>query len=185
MSKRPYLQNWVWTYIYPKFHVETIECILFDNLKKLDKKLKDLSYPWIEAIKAKFQLYKGNGSGLRESSINCVIILKNTHRFKDDPEYGEMWTRFWRDNLTQEDRDKINTRVVGRDGVTLSTFDKDVVYTCSTNKKSAMVSKLEYFVIISTHPKTVVLSCHLTSYILAEMQIVSQYWLKVYILILH
>jgi len=60
-----------------------------------------------------------------------------------------MLTRFWRDdNLTQEDRDKINTRVVGRDGVTLpSTFDKDVVYTCSTNKKSAMVSKLEYFVI--------------------------------------
>ena len=77
-----------------------------------------------------------------------MIILENIHRFKDDPEYGEMLTRLWRDDLTQEDREKINTRVVGQDGVTLPpTFDGDVVYACQQTK-SAMLFKLESFAII-------------------------------------
>ena len=114
---------------------------VLDDIKKLDRHLKDLNgvpnkpfggqsiifagdFRQFEAILAKHLLYHINSSRLWENSINCVIILENIHRFKDDPEYGEMLTRLWRDDLTQEDREKINTRVIGgQDGVTLpSTF---------------------------------------------------------------
>jgi hypothetical protein len=83
-----------------------------------------------------------------------VIILENIHRFKDDPEYGQMLTRLWRDDLTQEDREKINTRVVGQNGVTLPpSFDGDVVYACATNKeRNAIQAGIFRDHILSTHP---------------------------------
>ena len=152
--------------------IDEISYFSDNDLKKLDRKLKDLNgipnkpfggqsiifsgdFRQFEAILAKFQLYDRNGSGLWESSINCVIILENTHRFKNDPKYGEMLTRFWRNDLTQEDRLKINTRVVGRGGVTLpSTFDEDVVYACSTNKeRNGIQAGIFRDHILSTHPK--------------------------------
>lgn len=143
--------------------IDEISYLSDNDLKKLvDRKLKDLNgnpikpfggqsiiflgdFCQFEAILAKFQLYERNGSGLWESSINCVIILENIHHFKDDPEFGEMLTRFWRDDLTQEDRDKINKRVVGQNGIVLpSTFDEDVVY--------AQAGIFQDH-ILSTHPK--------------------------------
>ena len=54
-----------------------------------------------------------------ENCINAVIILDNEHRFKEDPEYGQMLKRMWSGDLTKEDRMRINSRVLGSSGVEL------------------------------------------------------------------
>ena len=54
-----------------------------------------------------------------ENCINAVIILDNEHRFKEDPEYGQMLKRMWSGDLTKEDRMRINTRVLGSSGLEL------------------------------------------------------------------
>jgi hypothetical protein len=48
-----------------------------------------------------------------------VIILDNEHRFKKDPEYGQMLKRMWSVDLTKEDWMRINTRVLGTNGLEL------------------------------------------------------------------
>jgi hypothetical protein len=48
-----------------------------------------------------------------------VIILDNKHCFKEDPEYGQMLKRMWSGDLTREDRMRINTRVLGTNGLDL------------------------------------------------------------------
>ncbi len=50
--------------------------------------------------------------------INTIIILDND-RFKEDPEYGKMLKRMWEGDLTHEDRERINTRVIGHNGLEL------------------------------------------------------------------
>lgn len=54
-----------------------------------------------------------------ENCINAVIILDNEHRFKEDPEYGQMLKRMWSGDLTKKDRMRINTRVLGSSGLEL------------------------------------------------------------------
>ena len=48
-----------------------------------------------------------------------MIILDNEHRFKEDPKYGQMLKRMWSGDLTKEDRMRINTRVLGKNGLEL------------------------------------------------------------------
>ncbi len=48
-----------------------------------------------------------------------MIILDNKHHFKEDPEYGQMLKRMWSGDLTKEDRKRINTRVLGSNGLEL------------------------------------------------------------------
>ena len=54
-----------------------------------------------------------------ENCINAVIILDNEHRFKEDPEYGQMLKRMWSGDLTKDDRMRINSRVIGSSGLEL------------------------------------------------------------------
>ncbi len=54
-----------------------------------------------------------------DDCINTIIILDNVHRFKEDPEYGEMLKRMWNGNLSTEDHKRINTRVIGYNGLQL------------------------------------------------------------------
>ena len=55
-----------------------------------------------------------------EKCINAVIILDNEHRFKEDPEYGQMLKRMSSGDLTkEEDQMRINSRVLGSSGVEL------------------------------------------------------------------
>ena len=54
-----------------------------------------------------------------ENCINAVIILDNDHRFKEDPEYGQMRKRMWSGDLTKDDRMRINSRVLGTSGLEL------------------------------------------------------------------
>jgi hypothetical protein len=36
-----------------------------------------------------------------------MIILDNKHRFKDDPEYGQLLTNFWKGDLSEQERETI------------------------------------------------------------------------------
>ena len=48
-----------------------------------------------------------------------MIILDNEHRFKEDPEYGQMLKRMWSGDLTKDDQMRINSRVIGMSGLEL------------------------------------------------------------------
>ena len=53
---------------------------------------------------------------------NCndaIIILENDHCFKEDPEYRQMLKKMWNDDLTTEDCKRINSRVIGYNGLQL------------------------------------------------------------------
>ena len=54
-----------------------------------------------------------------DNCINAIIILDNDHRFKEDPEYGQMLKRMWIGDLTTEDCKRINSRVIGYNGLQL------------------------------------------------------------------
>jgi hypothetical protein len=106
-------------------------------LKTLDRKLKEIgnwSQPFggftvifagdfhqLEPIGAKDTelLFSSLSSQHWENCINAVIILDNEHCFKEDPEYGQMLKRMWSGDLTKEDWMRINTRVLGTNGLEL------------------------------------------------------------------
>ncbi len=46
-------------------------------------------------------------------------FLDNKHCFKKDPEYGQMLKRMWSGDLTKEDLMRMNTRVLGTNGLEL------------------------------------------------------------------
>jgi hypothetical protein len=54
-----------------------------------------------------------------DNCINAIIILDNLHCFKEDPEYGEMMKIMWNGDLSTEDHKRINTRVIGYNGLQL------------------------------------------------------------------
>lgn len=68
-----------------------------------------------------------------ENLLNAALILENKHRFKDDPEFGEMLTDMWFDDLSIEQKEKINERFV-RDKSDLPKYlDDNCHYACPTN----------------------------------------------------
>ncbi len=64
-------------------------------------------------------LFSSKSTQQWEQNINAIIILDNEHRFKEDPEYGNMLKRMWEGDLTHEDKQRINTRVIGINGLEL------------------------------------------------------------------
>jgi hypothetical protein len=106
-------------------------------LKTLDRKLKEIgnqSLPFggftivfardfrqLEPVGAKDTelLFLSLSSQHWENCIDAVIILDNEHCFKEDPQYGQMLKRMWSGDLTKEDRMRINTRVLGTNGLEL------------------------------------------------------------------
>jgi hypothetical protein len=106
-------------------------------LKELDKKLKDIGnrthifggfsiifsgdFRQLEPVcsNEKELLFSTLSSGVWENNINAVIILNNEHRFKDDPQYGQMLKRMWTGDLSKEDRKVINSRVIAYNGLQL------------------------------------------------------------------
>jgi len=78
-------------------------------------------------------LYKN--PGLWENSINVAIILKNSHRFKNDPEYGEIMMRMWKGTYSEEDINKINERLIGRTQLPIPETNPytDITYACWSN----------------------------------------------------
>ncbi len=106
-------------------------------LKTLDRKLKEIgnwSQPFggfriifagdfcqLEPVGAKDTelLFSSLSSQHWENCLNEVIILDNEHRFRNDPEYGQMLKRMWSGDLTKEDHKRINTMVLGTNGLEL------------------------------------------------------------------
>jgi hypothetical protein len=64
-------------------------------------------------------LFSSKSSQEWDSNINAIIILDNEHRFKEDAEYGRMLKRMWEGDLTLEDKQRINTRAIGDNGLKL------------------------------------------------------------------
>ena len=58
-------------------------------------------------------------SQLWHGSVNACIVLNNNHRFKDDPEWGDILKRISNGQATNDDIDKINSRVIGKNGLML------------------------------------------------------------------
>eukprot|EP00984_Skeletonema_dohrnii_P017132 scaffold7732_cov150-Skeletonema_dohrnii-CCMP3373.AAC.2 len=57
-------------------------------------------------------LYSGSASATAwEQALNCAIFLNNSHRFKDDPEYGRILERMRMGEDTIADREEINRRL--------------------------------------------------------------------------
>jgi hypothetical protein len=54
-----------------------------------------------------------------DNNINAIIILDNEHCFKEDAEYGKTLKRMWEGDLTLEDNQRNNSRVIGDNGLEL------------------------------------------------------------------
>ena len=89
-----------------------------------------------------------------ENTINCAIFLDNSHRFKDDPLFGEILTRIRMGEDTLADRELINKRVVGSSSaLALPENAPDACFACSTNKERNGVTAASFKMHIeSTHP---------------------------------
>jgi hypothetical protein len=75
-----------------------------------------------------------DAASIWENTINCAIFLDNSHRFKDDHEFGKKLARMRMGEDTREDRELINKRVVGS-SLTLPEHAPDACFACSTNKE--------------------------------------------------
>ncbi len=64
-------------------------------------------------------MFSSLSSKHQDNCINAIIILDNVHCFKEDPEYGKMLKRMWNGDLSTEDCKRINTRVIGYNGLQL------------------------------------------------------------------
>jgi hypothetical protein len=106
-------------------------------LKTLDRKLKEIGnrsqlfggftiifagdFRQLEPVGTKDTelLFSSLSSQHWENCINALIILDNKYRFKEDPEYDQMLKRMWSGDLTKEVCKRINTRVLGTNGLEL------------------------------------------------------------------
>lgn len=67
--------------------------------------------------------------------INCMIELRGNWRFLGDPEFGKLMERFHDGQLTNEDFDLLDTRVVNAsNGPSNEDLPDDMAYACYTNK---------------------------------------------------
>jgi hypothetical protein len=93
-----------------------------------------------------------------EAKLNAVIILENEHRFKDDPKYGKLLKKMWKNDINVKERKWLNERLVGGpQGITLPKADafedKDVVYASPYNRDRNGISAGNFKDhIIRTHP---------------------------------
>ena len=99
-------------------------------------------------------LWHPSSGGDFERNLNCAIVLEGTHRFRDDQWYGNMLKRICTGQITQEDIDKINTRVVGRNGLQLpKVIGGNTCYACPYNdERNAITAAIFAQHVRETHP---------------------------------
>ena len=142
--------------------IDEISFFTQNNITKLDNKLKNIKgvhnkpYGGVSIVfsgdfhqlkpimdkKNDHVLFDGRTNGFFLGNINSVMILEVSHRFDEDPEYGEVLHRMWSGNFTVDDVRYINTRVVGQNGVTLppDCTDSDTTYATALNKQRNGIS---------------------------------------------
>ena len=74
-----------------------------------------------------------------QGSINCSIFLKNDHRFKDDPLYGQILGRMRMGEVTKEDIECLNKRWIGNKDAKLPKTG-EICYACPYNKDCNAIS---------------------------------------------
>jgi hypothetical protein len=85
------------------------------------------------------------------AAINCAVILESNHRFREDPEYGELLKRIRSNTHTQGDIETINSRFVeNRDD--LPSNGEEVCYACAYNKERNSVSQGIFQAYIKSNP---------------------------------
>ena len=72
-------------------------------------------------------------------AINQAVFLNRSHRFKEDPVFGEILRRFRNGNITENDIIYINSRYIQEEDVTLPDPSK-LRYACSSNVERNAVS---------------------------------------------
>ena len=86
-------------------------------------------------------LWHPASSGFFEHIVNCAVILEGMHCFRDDRRYREMLKRLCTVDLTKEDIVWINTRVLGRNGLTLpKSLDGNACYACPRTREGNTIS---------------------------------------------
>ena len=88
-------------------------------------------------------LYSTLSKRFFEQNLNGIIILQNEHRFRNDPEFGKLLSDFWAGDLSEEQRNLINTRVIGERGQAMPETipeSHDWNYACPTNKERNAIS---------------------------------------------
>ena len=152
--------------------IDEISFFTTSNIAKLDKQLKKLTgrhdmvyggvsivfsgdFHQLKPICAENEVLYSNSTAaaIWENTINCAIFLDNSHRFKDDPLYGQILARMRMGEDTADDRREINKRLIGTHSVTLPENAPDACYACSTNKERNGVTAATYKKhILETHP---------------------------------
>ena len=97
----------------------------------------------IPPVGAKSKNTLWQSTGLWDTAINVAIVLDNSHRFKDDPEYGAILKRMWNGTFTKADCDKVNERLIGKSVILPETdMGSDISYACWSNNERTSVKRL-------------------------------------------
>ncbi len=117
--------------------VDEVSFMIDKILEALEVKLKEIrdrakpfcgfsiifagDFPQLEPVgSTEFDLmFSSSTSKNWDNCINAIILLDNVHCFKEDPEYGEMLKRMLNGDLSTENCKRINTRVIGYNGLQL------------------------------------------------------------------
>jgi hypothetical protein len=87
-----------------------------------------------------------------ENLLNAALILDNKHRFKDDPEFGEMLTDMWFDDLSIEQKEMINERFIADKSQLPKYLEDNCHYACPTNAERNAIAMNNFIKHIeSTH----------------------------------
>lgn len=78
-------------------------------------------------------LYTTHSGLYFENLLNSALILQNDHRFKEDPEFGKILTDMWFDDLSIEQKQELNKRVVMDKRMLPKLLEEDCFYACPTN----------------------------------------------------
>lgn len=126
--------------------VDEVSFMSDQNLLTLDRKLKDIGnrvkpfggfsiifagdFRQLEPVGSTESdlMFSSLSSNHWDNCINAIIILDNAHRFTADPIYGQMLKRMWDGELSEADRNLINSRVIGYNGLTLPSQFKGELY---------------------------------------------------------
>ena len=86
------------------------------------------------------KLYTTHSNMYFENALNAALILENKHRFREDPMYGKMMSDMWFGDLSMEQKEEINKRVLTDKRKIPNVLEDDCHYACPTNCHRNIIS---------------------------------------------
>ena len=137
-----------------------------EHLQKLDKNMrklkeKDVLYGGVLVVFVGdfFQMLPVKGSPLFKrntlqfNAINCAVFLNKSHRFSQDPEYGEIMRRFRIGKVTRADIEHLNSRFIENEDIFLPQLT-DIRCACYMNDERNAYNNVVFMEHLkATHPK--------------------------------